>query len=793
MSTGNGNGVHIFGVRHLSPGGAMHLLSELDRIQPTAVLIEGPADATPEIRHLVHRKTRPPVAILSFTAELPVRTALWPLAEYSPEYQAMKWAAERGAEASFIDLPSSVMIALQEQRDLARKQQPALGDVPTAEEPDEQTEPVSLEEREELFSDHQHGSLYDQIAKLAGEDDYEMYWERSYEHNLNPDAYREAILAFSEQMRELTEEQEKIHATVEYAYNAVREAYMCRKIQDAIQQGHQPDRILVICGAYHAAALRTSVHIMTDEEMKTLPQRPTRLTLMPYSYYRLSSMSGYGAGNQAPYYYELMWQQMKSGALEELPHLYLSSVARHLRQSGTHRSTAEVIEAVRMARSLAALHHGSAPVLRELRDAAQTLLGHGDLAVVAESLAHINVGTSIGHLAEGVSQTPIQDDLNRLFKELKLGKYKTTVATDLVLDLRENRRVRTEASAYLDLNRSFLLHRLQLLGIRFAQLKSSGQEQASWAEQWVLQWSPEAEIQVVESTLLGETVEVAAAYVLQQKLEACTTIAEASRLIVTACECGMVTQLENARQTLQRLAVDNQDVIQIAAAAKGLSTLIQYGDIRRVQTEPLVPLLEQLFMRACLFLTDNSQCKDEVAAEMMSAIHELNTISLDHGEVVDESLWLHELQQLMSRDDLNAKLSGFACSLLMERNVLEASQASAEVSRRLSPGVPAELGAGWFEGLSQRNRYMLLSRISLWEQLSDYIDALEQDDFVRALVFLRRAFSTFAPHEKNMIAELLGEIWGVHAEQVAEVLTEELKAEETKMIDDLNDFDFDDF
>ncbi|MGM1021897.1 MAG: DUF5682 family protein [Bacillota bacterium] len=764
-------GVHIFGVRHLSPGGAKHLLDELNHIRPTAVLIEGPSDATEEIRHLAEQATRPPVALLAFTSDLPVRTALWPFASYSPEYQAMKWANAHHAMCAFIDLPSSVMIGLE---DLRRQ---TLKDADT---------PVQAEH---ITS----SSIYDRIAALSGEDDYDMYWERNYEHNLNQGAYREAILAFSSHVRALTEEVERVSAVHEFAYNAIRESYMRRKIKEAITAGHEPERIVVICGAYHAAALADLSHSMMDEELKCLPTRATRLTLMPYSYYKLSSMSGYGAGNHAPHYFEMMWSRMQQGTLDELPYEYLSSVARQLRQKGTHRSTAEVIEAVRMAQSLSALRGGSAPVLRDLRDAAQTLLGHGDLSVVAEALSELNVGTAIGQLAEGVSQTPLQDDLNRLFKSLKLTKYKTTVATDLMLDLRENRRASSEASAYLDLNRSFLLHRLKVLDIPFAQFRSVGQEQSTWAEHWVVQWSPETEIQVVESTLLGETVEVAAAYVMQQKLDACQTIAEASQLILIACECGMVAQLENGRKNLQRLAADQQDVIQMAAAAKGLSTLIRYGDIRRMDTSLLVPLLEQLFMRSCLFLTDASHCSDTVAVDMVEAIQELNRIALDHSEQVDQELWIQELHHLAARDDLNPKCSGFACALLLERNELTREECAAEVSRRLSPGVPADLGAGWFEGLSMRNRYVLLSRMSLWEQLSEYIGALDEDEFVRALVFLRRAFSVFNSGEKTMIAELLGELWDVNTEQAAEVLTQELREDEAKMLDDLNDFDFEDF
>ncbi|TCZ80728.1 hypothetical protein E0485_00045 [Paenibacillus albiflavus] len=770
--------VHIFGVRHLSPGGSLHLLELLQEVQPTAVLIEGPSDANSEIHHLTNLHTTPPVAILAFTEDVPVRTVLWPFAAYSPELQAMKWAAENGAHAAFIDLPSSVTVSMQQLRLEAKENM--------------EDEETVTEERTESDSLHD-ASIYSRIAAIAGEYDYDMYWERNYELNPNKGAYQDAIIAFSTQMRELTEEDEKQHQRVEYAYNAVREAFMRRQIQDTIAAGHEPNRIVVVCGAYHAAALAQDFHLMTDQEWAQLPSRKTKLTLMPYSYYKLSSMSGYGAGNNAPNYYEMMWDRMRTNTLEELPHYYLSSIARWMRETGNHRSTAEVIEAVRLAEALAALYGGSAPTLRDLRDAAQTLLGRGDLSVIAEALVRVDVGTAIGSLAEGVSQTPIQDDLNRLLKQLKLEKYKTTVATDLSLDLRENRRVTSEESAFLDLNRSTLLHRLAWLGISFAKLRPSGQEHATWAEHWVIQWSPEVEIQVVESTLLGETIEVASAYVLQQKLDSCSTIAEASLLIRKACDCRMLEQMETARQTLQRLAADSRDVVQIVAASKELSMIIGYGGLRRMDTDRLLPLLKQLFMRACLFLLDAAQCNDEAASDMMSAMNELNRISLEHSDEVDESLWLQELLHLSERDDRNPRLSGFACAILMERHAITAQQCAEEVSRRLSPGIPADLGAGWFEGLSQRNRYALLSRQSLWEQLNAYIVSLSNEEFTRALVFLRRAFGSFTPREKTMIAELLGEMWGVHADQAAEILTGELKEDEVKMIDELNDFDFEDF
>ncbi len=178
----------------------------------------------------------------------------------------------------------------------------------------------------------------------------------------------------------------------------------------------------------------------------------------------------------------------------DLSRRYLSLVARHLRDAGTHRSTAEVIDAVRLAETLSALKDGLAPTLADLRDAAVTLLGHGEPVTVREALAHVDVGTAIGQLPKGVSQTSIQADFDRELARLKLEKYRTAVQQELDLDLRENRRVKGEEAAFLDLHRSSFFHRLRVLGVSFARPAPTRQQSATWAEKWSLQWTPESEI-----------------------------------------------------------------------------------------------------------------------------------------------------------------------------------------------------------------------------------------------------------------------------------------------------------
>ncbi|WP_246132272.1 DUF5682 family protein [Paenibacillus hemerocallicola] len=769
---------HVFGIRHLSPAGAHHLLAYLDEVKPTAVLVEGPSDAGGYIAQLTARGVVPPVALLAYTDRLPVRTILYPFAEYSPEYQAFVWAVRNGAHADFIDLPTETTLALYDRK----RKVPEAG----------QDDAVGHERANRKRYASEQGKLYRSIAEQGGEPDYEAFWERRFEHNLHKDAYRKAVYRFSAQMRQETESLEWSMAPEEAAYNDIREAYMRRRIRETIDAGHSPDRVVVVTGAHHASALDFRLPVMSDTEAAALPRTSTRLTLMPYSYYKLSTHSGYGAGNEAPAYFELLWSCLRQNDLGKLPSLYFSHAVAHLREQGTFRSTAALIEAVRMAEALAALHDGSQPTWRDLQDAAVVCLGFGELSVIAEALARTNVGTAIGRLPEGVSQTPVQDDLNRELKRLKLEKYKSAVANSLELDLRENRRVQSEEAAYLDLNRSVLLHRLELLGIGFAKKQGVRRQSASWAEQWVLQWTPEAEIQTVESTLKGETIELAAAFVLKERLEGCGDIAEASRLIRVACDCSLHKLMEEATSALQRLAVDAGNFEQIATAAYELSVLIQYGSIRKMETASLVPLLQQLFLRGALLLIDASACNDEAAAGVSAAIQTLHTVAQEHFEAVDGELWLERLQELASRDDRNAKLSGLSFAILLERNAVSDEQCAQEVSRRLSPGVPADLGAGWFEGLSLRNRYALLSRVSLWKQLDDYIGTLEKESFHRSLVFLRRAFGSFEAREKAAVAEMMGDIWGIRPDEAGIALQRPLSDEEKEKLDELNEFDFGD-
>ena len=747
----------IFGIRHLSPAGAWHLRKLLDEVMPQIVLIEGPGDFTEELSYLTDHHTKPPVAIMAYTSETPIHTILYPFAEYSPEYQAVLWAHENQKEYRFIDLPSGVFLALSR-----------------------------VAGKEENVGEEGSLSVYRRLDELSGEDTHETFWERTMEHFSEGHGYWNGAGEFGKNLRELTEGADSDHAET-----LVREAYMKRQIREVISSGIPPEKIVVVTGAYHVEGLKSAAPELSDEELKRLPFVEVQKTLMPYSYYRLSSRSGYGAGNKAPAYYDLLWKGFVKGEADYAARSYLSKLAFWQRRNGNMVSSAEVIEAVRLSFSLAELHGYRIPALRDLRDAAITCMGHGNFGEIAQAVADTEIGTAIGSLPQGVSRTSIQNDFYRLLEELNLKRYCSVTADDLHLDLREKLTVKSRKAAFLDMERSFFLHRLRVLGISFVNWQQVQQEKATWAEHWVLRWTPEAEIEIVEAQLKGDTVLQAASFQMKEEVEKGESIAAIAKIIEESFLCGMPDTVNYATGVLQKIAVEAGAVEEIAKTVHSLSVVIQYGTIRKISGEALIPVLEQLFLRACLLLPESCICDDNASREMIQGIQMLNEAVLHH-DFLSEERWLQVMTEIADRDDLNTKISGYAAAILLERGKITNAELEVKVERRLSRGIPADLGAGWFEGLSMKNRYALITRMSLWESLDRYLDTLDDEEFKRALLFLRRAFADFTAREKSDIAENLGELWQLNPQQVSEAVNAPVTAEAREMLDELEDFDFGD-
>jgi hypothetical protein len=782
---------HIFGVRHLSPMGAWHLERFLDKIDPTAVLVEGPSDATDEIQYLIDDRTKPPVALLAFTQKRPVRSILYPLAAYSPEWIALRWALGKNRVARFMDLPSEVFLG----------QGPAEDEMCTHGESAEGDETTESDETENPETDTQRylGDPYTAIAELSGEVDHDAWWERHFEHSTEMDSYRLSIFEFGKQLRALEYE-----SPARRAHTVLREAYMRRKIRQTIAEGHDPDKIVIVCGAFHAPVLTAEEPAMTDEEVAKLPRAAVTRTIMPYSYFRLSSQSGYGAGNKAPAYFQGLYEEaQKRGTTAGMGQWFLSELAGRLRKAGMIRSTADVIEAVRLANGIAVLRDSHSPTLGDYESAATACLGHGDPNIIGRFLRDMVVGDAIGTVPPGVLRTSIQDDFQASIKDLRLEDYlkekeqvvKGSTGKDW-LDLRENRQVKSADSAFRDRNRSIFLHRLVALGIGFAADKTANEDKAesTFKEVWAARWTPDCEINLVDNALLGDTIEIAAARKLGDALAECADILAAAQLVKRAVLCDLHDATEEAFSRVQALSVNDGDFVAIATAALELSHLAAYRDVRQFDTTPLEPLIAQLFLRGMLLAPDSSRCNEDAARNVGVALASLHHVAHVFQDKLDEDRFVRTLDAIADDPFAAPHVAGVACAILLERGKLTDDILDQRVSRRLSPGVSPTEGAGFFEGLATRNRYALLARKSLWTAMNAFIETLDDEAFKRAVVALRRAFGSFETSEARRIANVLAEVWG--GGERALVTAIETKVDDTEIealqadLADLGDLDF---
>lgn len=707
----------IFGTRHHSPGASRELWALCESLRPDMILIEAPSDA-PELFVELVSDAIPPAAILAYTEQEPLRSQRLPLAYYSPEYTAVRWALKHGAVVEAIDLPFAVTLAL-----------------PTSGGEDDGGE-----------------SPYDLCARAAGDGDFDTFWESRFESLRN--GFVEATLELGETLRVLEP------PTPE---TLIREAFMRRRIT-AAQDAHAS--VLVVCGAYHAPALSQGL-LMSDAEYAALPRVPCKLTLMPYSYEKLSISGGYGAGVAAPNYNEMLYRHGDEAAAA-----FMSGVAAHMRELGVFRSPAEAADAVSLARALGSVR-GRGPVLADLRDAARAALGRDEPDAVARALSHVEIGTSVGSLPKGLRHNPVQDDFHRQIRALRLDRYLSAAETELALDLRTD-----ATNLSLDRRRSVFFHRLRVLSVPFAQHSNASRTQADWKELWTLRWSPETELALADASQHGVRVQDAALSVLRNDVVHPKTSAILAEALEQALLCDLPELFSEACAALRDgLSDDFADTVSVIET---LDRILRYGSPRAAETEALPPLLEKLSLRACLDLPRQCRCADAESGMVLRRFQSLASIFTAREP---PSAWGKSVAEIAHSLETHPKLSGYAFALCPD----SVETLSRELSRRLSPALPPGHGAAWLEGFISRNRSALWTRLEFWAALDDYISSLDETRFRVALVGFRRVFSILTPQEKRAASEQLYALW-------AEYPTDEnppdgeLTAQEIEALEALRDF-----
>ena len=706
--------IHVFGIRHHGPGCARSVQLALEALAPDVILVEGPPDADGALPLAADAAMRPPVALLVYRPDEPKQAVFYPFAEFSPEWVAIRFALAKQIPVRFMDLPWTLRFA------------------------QSQTET----ERE---PEHTRIDPLIALAKAAGYDDAEMWWEHLVERRRDPAGLFEAI----------TEGMQAIRADAEAAgiisdLDLLREAHMRQTIRAAIKEGRE--RIAVVCGAWHAPVLIAPGPAKPDAaRLKGLAKTKVDVAWIPWTHSRLSYRSGYGAGIESPGWYRHLWLAPDRAAVR-----WLVDAARLLREQDLEAPSASVIEAARLAEALAAMRALHSPGLAELRDAMLSVFCRGDAAPLALVRHRLEIGHELGAVPDAATIVPLQRELRDTQRRLRLKA--TDEIKTLDLDVRKAN----------DRERSVLFHRLTVLDVAWATPQERVGGSGTFHERWQLQWQPEMEVSLVDASIWGHTIQEAATARISQESAASDDLSTLTTWLDRAILAELPEAIERALARVQECAALSADIVRLMTAFPPLARTARYGDVRSTPSERLRPVIDGLLERIIVGLPlACASLDDEAATEMLKLMegvqHGIDT--LDLRDAREE--WIAVLHGLADRDAVHGLVRGWCCRTLFERQRLDDVELQRRAGLALSPAVARAQAAAWLEGVVRGSGMLLLHLDGLWSALDRWIASLSAEEFTSLLPLVRRAFSGFNRAERRAMGEKVTRLMRAHASQGA--------------------------
>jgi hypothetical protein len=716
--------IEVLGIRHHGPGSARSVADALAELEPDLVVIEGAPELDALLPLAGHADLVPPVAGLVYAVDAPRRAAFYPLAVFSPEWVAMRWALRRGVEVRFADLPAVH----------------ALAEAPEAS-PEPGSERSPDEEPTAGVRAHPPDAI-GTMARAAGYDDPERWWEDAVEHRDTSSLGRFAMIR--EAMAAVRAADGFADRDVE---NQRREAAMRRVLRAVVKE--EFERVAVVCGAYHAPVLHPDTFPPATHDNKLLaklPKTKVAVTWAPWTADRLAVASGYGAGVTSPGWYQhlfVTWaEQDEQGSRDLVVSSWLTRVARALRDEGLPAAPASVVEAARLADALAAVRGRPSVGLSELNDATQAVLCEGSAVPLRLVHSRLVVGEALGTVPDEAPMVPLARDLDRLQRSLRL-KPSASEST-VVLDLRK------EAQR----DRSVLLHRLRLLGIPWGTPADAGRTTGTFKEGWTLVWQPEFAVALVEAGLYGTTVLGAATALVTEKAAKAEDLGALGALVEQCFLADLPEALGDVIRALAAQTARQQDVVALLEAIEPLARTRRYGDVRNADTSLVAEVLDTVVARASVDLRPGcASLDDDAAVRMRAAVDAAQRgISLVEAE---PPVWREALVAVASDDVVHGLVSGRVNRILLDLGLIGTDDVARRLSRRLSVGTPPAAGAAWLDGFLEGDMVLLLHDPELLRIIDEWVSTVDETTFEDLLPLLRRTFSRFEPAERRQLGTRL--------------------------------------
>ena len=774
-----GSGVHLVPIRHHSPACALALSALLEEVRPAVVLIEGPAEYTALLPALQDPDTVPPVAVLSLVD----RTAsYYPLAEFSPEWVALRWAGEHDAEAAFIDRApgphggplddgagGAAARTLQAEYHLARS------------------------------------TALDALARRLGCRDHDEVWEQLFEDRGSadirawPDFFADT-LAWSALAR-LDAEREVLDADGTHAREAVMAAALRRRLKETADGGGGP--LVVVTGAFHTPALLDALDAAPEAAWLPEPEARTRPApgswLIRYDYARLDSLGGYGAGMPSPGLWQRAWRartgagpgrsaaRTPTGARGFATAVVLDVVTA-LRERGEPLGTAQVRAAVEQALGLAALRGRAWPGRTDILDALTSCLVKDDTGLsgnLGAAVAAVFAGSAPGRVPPGTAAPPLVAEVRERLTALR---FTLDDALERRVSLDTARRPRHR-------RRRELLARLRFAGVGLARQVGgadlvAGTGLGQLVEEWAYAWTPQAEAALVRAAQEAPTLDLLVATRLAERLSGESSAGDLAEVLTELAVMGMGEAAAQVCDALETAVSDLSDLAELAGVLHRLVALVEGSGRLSLDgagstgsagsAGSTAPRLRSMLGRgtatAARLVAELVGLKDDEAAKAVDALIAVRDLLVrlagaDSGTApgfadAGREAVLREIDVLRRARAAAAVLVGCATGIASTTGSLSRQEVADAVVAHLSPGADPAALADFLVGLVRAAPDAVLRAPDTLRAVTRTLTDLDEPGFLAVLPDLRRAFTTLRPTETHRLAEQVAALAGADASQI---------------------------